>query len=228
LQKDLRVVVDGINDGRMIFSNINKYIKCALASNFGNFYSIAVISIFVNYLPMLPVQILLGNILSDFPLISVATDSVDIEELRKPKIYQLHNILPLIISLALVSTIFDFIFFAIFYRQTPATIQTLWFIESILTELLLIFVIRTRKKFWKAKKPSLWLLWLVIIDVVFIIALPFMKIGQSWFHFVAVPILPLLIIFLEIVAYFFVSEFVKLVFFRYWKPNGNSTNNGVL
>jgi len=113
LQKDLRVVVNGIKDGRMIFSNINKYIKCALASNFGNFYSIAVISLFINYLPMLPVQILLGNILSDFPLISVATDSVDIDELRKPKLYQLHNVLPLIISLALVSTVFDFIFFAI-------------------------------------------------------------------------------------------------------------------
>ena len=69
---------------------------------------------------MLPVQILLGNILSDFPLISIATDSVDIEELRKPKIYELNNVLPLIISLALVSTLFDFIFFSIFYKQTPA------------------------------------------------------------------------------------------------------------
>jgi Mg2+-importing ATPase len=117
LQKDLRVIVNGIKDGRMIFANINKYIKCALASNFGNFYSIAVISLFINYLPMLPVQILFGNLLSDFPLISVATDSVDIEELRKPKMYQLHNVLPLIISLALVSTIFDFIFFAIFFKQ---------------------------------------------------------------------------------------------------------------
>ena len=135
LQKDLRVIVNGIKDGRMIFSNINKYIKCALASNFGNFYSIAVISLFVNFLPMLPVQILLGNILSDFPLISIATDSVDVEELRKPKLYQLHLVLPLIISLALVSTLFDFIFFSIFYKQSPANIQTLWFIESILITL---------------------------------------------------------------------------------------------
>ncbi|MCX6723528.1 MAG: cation transporting ATPase C-terminal domain-containing protein, partial [Candidatus Staskawiczbacteria bacterium] len=193
-------------------------IKCALASNFGNFYSIAVISLFVNYLPMLPVQILLGNILSDFPLISVATDSVDIDELRKPKLYQLHNVLPLIISLALVSTVFDFIFFAIFFKQAPATIQTLWFIESILTELLLIFIIRTRKKFWKAKMPSVWLLSLAAIDAIFIVALPFLKIGQTWFHFVALPLLPLLIVFLEIIAYFWVSEFVKLIFFHYWKP----------
>ncbi|MCX6718606.1 MAG: cation-transporting P-type ATPase [Candidatus Staskawiczbacteria bacterium] len=223
LQKDLRVIVNGIKDGRMIFANINKYIKCALASNFGNFYSIAVISLFINYLPMLPVQILLGNILSDFPLISVATDSVDIDELRKPKLYQLHNILPLIISLALVSTVFDFIFFAIFFRQAPATIQTLWFIESILTELLLIFIIRTRGKFWQAKRPSAWMIWLAAIDAIFIVALPFLKIGQSWFHFVALPILPLLIVFLEIVAYFWVSEFVKLIYFHYWKiPNSGN------
>jgi P-type Mg2+ transporter len=222
LQKDLRVIVNGIKDGRMVFSNINKYIKCTLVSNFGNFYSIAVISLFVNFLPMLPVQILLANILSDFPLISVATDSVDVNELRKPKLYQLHNILPLIISLALVSTVFDFIFFSIFFKEAPATIQTLWFIESILTELALIFIIRTRKKFWKAKRASILLLSFVVIDAVFIVALPFLKIGQTWFHFATVPVMSLLIIFFLVGCYFIMSEFVKLVFFRYWKLKENN------
>ena len=94
LDKDLKVIVDGIKNGRNIFSNINKYIKCALASNFGNFYSIAVISLFINFLPMLPVQILLGNLLSDFPLIAIATDSVDAEELRKPKAYRIGPFYP--------------------------------------------------------------------------------------------------------------------------------------
>jgi P-type Mg2+ transporter len=214
LQKDLRVIVNGIKEGRIIFANINKYIKCALASNFGNFYSIAVLSIFINFLPMLPVQILLGNILSDFPLISIATDSVDVEELRKPKNYQLHMVLPLIISLALVSTVFDFIFFAIFFKQSPANIQTLWYIESILTELLLIFIIRTKGVFYKAKRPSLWLLSLIIIDGIFVVALPFLKIGQEWFHFVRPPIVPLLIVFGLNIAYFVTSELVKLIYFR--------------
>jgi len=223
LQKDLRVVVNGIKDGRIIFSNINKYIKCALASNFGNFYSIAVISLFINFLPMLPVQILLGNILSDFPLISVATDSVDVEELRKPKMYQLYNVLPLIVSLALVSTVFDFIFFSIFYKQQPGVIQTLWYIESILTEIVLIYIIRTRGLFYKAKRPSFWLIFLTVIDGIFIIALPFLKIGQDWFHFVAPPIIPLLTVFFLVGSYFVMSEMVKLIFFHYWKnPNGNS------
>jgi len=218
LEKDLRVVVNGIKDGRIIFANINKYIKCALASNFGNFYSIAVISLFINFLPMLPVQILLGNILSDFPLIAIATDSVDIEELRKPKAYQLHMVLPLIISLALVSTVFDFLFFSIFYRQSPANIQTLWFVESILTEIVLIFVIRTRGLFYKAKRPGIWLSTLTLLDGIIIIVLPYLKVGQSWFHFVVPPLMPMLIVFFIVGAYFIMSEFVKLVYFRYWTP----------
>ncbi len=217
LKKDLRVIVNGIKHGRNIFANINKYIKCALASNFGNFYSIAVISLFVPFLPMLPVQILLGNLLSDFPLISIVSDSVDLEELRKPKMYQLHNVLPLIISLALVSTVFDFIFFTIFHGQSSGTIQTLWFVMSILTELALIFIIRTRKQFWKAKRPNFWLLLFTIADAVFIILLPFLPFGQSFFHFVIPPILPLLIVFFLVGLYFFASEFVKLIYFHYFK-----------
>jgi len=218
LEKDLRVVVDAIKNGRIIFANINKYIKCAMASNFGNFYSIAVISLFVKFLPMLPVQILFGNILSDFPLISIATDSVDVEELRKPKHYQLHFALPLIVSLALVSIVFDFIFFAIFNSQQPAVIQTLWFIESILTEILLIFIIRTRGLFWKAKRPGFWLMFFAAVDGIFIIALPFLKFGKEFFHFVSPPVFQLLTVLFLVSLYFAVSEFVKLIYYRYWQP----------
>ena len=218
LKKDLKVIVEGIKSGRQIYSNINKYIKCMLASNFGNFYSVAIISLFINFLPMLPVQILLGNLLSDFPLISVATDSVDVEELRKPKMYQLNSVLPLIMTLAFISTIFDFIFFAIFYKQPPANIQTLWFIESILSELLLIFIIRTRHVAWKAKRPGSLLMMLSIIDAVFITLLPFFAIGQSIFHFVTPPLMPLFIVFGLLILYAAVSEITKLAYFRFWKP----------
>ncbi|HQK63939.1 MAG TPA: HAD-IC family P-type ATPase, partial [Candidatus Staskawiczbacteria bacterium] len=218
LERDLRVIVNGIRDGRNIFSNINKYIKCSLASNFGNFYSIAVISLFIDFLPMLPAQILLVNILSDFPLISIATDSVDIEELRRPKAYQLSQSLPLIIGLALVSTIFDFIFFAIVKNQAPQTIQTLWFVESILSEIALIFIIRTKHKFWKAKKPGFWLLMFAVVDSILVVALPFVPLAQEWFHFVQPPLLYLSVVMVLIIAYFYISEGLKLMFFRYWKP----------
>ena len=222
LEKDLRVIVEGISQGRNIFSNINKYIKCALSSNFGNFYSIAAISLFINFLPMLPVQILLGNLLSDFPLISIVTDQVDIEELRKPKLYQLHKVLPLIIFLALVSTIFDFIFFGIFFRAQPAVLQTLWFIESILTEILLIFAIRTRHFFLRTKRPGLPLLILTILDAIFIVALPFTSFGKTAFHFISPPIPSLLIVFSLVISYFFVSEIVKLLYFRHRSQSKNT------
>ncbi|MGA2418142.1 MAG: HAD-IC family P-type ATPase [Candidatus Staskawiczbacteria bacterium] len=224
LQKDLRVIVNGIKDGRAIFSNINKYIKTALANNFGQFYSMAVISLFVSFLPMLPVQILLSNIISDLPLIFIATDAVDVQELRKPKIYELHNVLPLIISLALVGTLFDFIFFSIFLKNSPATIQTLWFIEGLLTDILLIFIVRTRGKFWKAKKPGFWLILSSVAAGIIIVALPFLKIGQTWFHFVTPPIIPLLIVFGIVAAYFAMSELVKLVYFHYWRPKDSVVN----
>ena len=222
LQKDLRVIINGIKNGRNIFSNINKYIKLTLASNFGNFYSIAVISLFIPFLPMLPLQILLTNLLSDFPLISIATDSVDIEELKKPKAYQLHTVLPLIISLALVSTVFDFIFFIIFYTQAPGTIQTLWFIESILSEILLIFIIRTRHPFWKAKKPSFALVFFAAIDALAIIILPFTAFGQHVFHFVSPPFSGLFIVLLLLIIYIATSEVVKLVYFHYFKAPKSS------
>jgi Mg2+-importing ATPase len=216
LEKDLRVIVAGISQGRNIFSNINKYIKCALASNFGNFYSIAVISLFIPFLPMLPVQVLLGNLLSDFPLISIVTDRVDTEEIRKPRMYQLNKVLSLVILLALVSTIFDFIFFGIFYKAQPALIQTLWFIESIFTEILLIFAIRTRHFFLKTKRPGFLLLTLTILDAILIVLLPFTNFGKTAFHFISPPIPSLLIVFSLVISYFIISEIVKLIYFRYW------------
>jgi len=214
LKKDLRVIVDGIQQGRNIFYNINKYIKCALASNFGNFYSIAAISLFIAFLPMLPIQILLGNLLSDFPLIAVVTDAIDVEELRKPKLYQLNKVILLIMALALVSTIFDFIFFGIFHGSRPAVIQTLWFIESILTEILLIFSIRTRHLFFRAKRPSFILMALALADAVFVISLPFTRFGHEFFHFVSPPMSGLFIVLSLLLGYFIVSEIVKLIYFR--------------
>jgi len=225
LEKDLRVVIDGIREGRMIFANINKYIKCVLASNFGNFYSIAAISLFIPFLPMLPIQILFGNILSDFPLISIATDRIDVEELRRPKLYRLHYMLPLIISLALVSTIFDFIFFAIFGRKEPAVVQSLWFVESILTEIVLIFSIRTSHFFAKVKRPSWALIGFTAIDAILILILPFTSWGQNILHFVPLPINLLLIVCGMVVIYFFISELVKLAYFRHWNKINYFSNS---
>jgi P-type Mg2+ transporter len=114
LKDDLKTIIEGIRRGRNIFSNIQKYIKATLASNFGNMYSMAGISLIFPFLPMLPTQVLLLNLLTDLPLVSVATDTLDPEELRRPKTQKFSQIFPYIFFLALVSSLFDFIFFGIF------------------------------------------------------------------------------------------------------------------
>ena len=217
LEKDLKVIISGIMQGRNIFSNINKYIKCTLASNFGNFYSIAAISLFINYLPMLPIQILLVNFLSDFPLIAVASDKIDIEELKKPKLYQINKVFLLIILLALASTIFDLTFFAIFHKTAPANLRTLWFIESVITEILLIFSIRSRHFFARAKFPSVLLLVASVIAIGITIFLPFTDFGHRIFDFIHPSINHLLIVMGLLISYLVVSEIVKLIYFRYKK-----------
>ena len=223
LKKDLKIIVEGIRQGRNIFSNINKYIKCTLASNFGNFYSIALISLLIPFLPMLPVQILLVNLMSDLPLVVVASDSVDVEELKKPKLYQLNKFILLIFLLALISTVFDFIFFGIFHNLQPSLLRTLWYVESILTEIVLIFSIRTSHSFLKAKRPSLLLIIVSFLTFLATISLPFTGFGKEAFHFVSPPLSALSLVLGLIFAYFIISEAVKLLYFRYW--NHNNKNN---
>ena len=213
-EKDLNVIINGIRNGRNIFSNINKYIKTTLASNFGNFASVAVISLLIPYLPMLPIQILLINLLSDFPLIAVASDSVDPEELTRPKYYQLNRVIWLIVFLGFVSTIFDFIFFGIFHKTGEANLQTLWYVESILTEIILIFSLRTSHFFLRSKFPSLSLLLVSIFTIAVTILLPFTVFGRAAFHFIKPGWNSLFIVFALVLSYFVLSEIAKLYYFR--------------
>lgn len=213
-EKDLGAIVNGIKNGRNIFANINKYIKTTLASNFGNFISIAIISLMIPFLPMLPIQILLINLLSDFPLIAVASDSVDPEELKKPKYYQLSKVIGLIIFLGLVSTVFDFLFFAIFHNAGEGALQTLWYIESVVTEILLIFSVRTSKFFLKGRMPSLSFIFVSIITILTTALLPFTIFGRRIFHFVVPELKSLLIVSILLIGYFTVSEIAKIIYFR--------------
>ncbi len=214
LDRSLRVIVDGIHEGRAVFANTSKYITTTLSSNFGNFFAVAIVSLVIDYLPMLPLQILLVNLLTDFPMISVATDTVDKSEVDSPKKYDLKSFAFLALTLGVTSTFFDFIFFAIFRTQGPSVLQTNWFIGSILTELIFIFSIRTRRFFMKAKFPSWTLLVLVIIAAEAAILFPYTGIGHNVFKFVS-PTPQSLIIILGIVGgYFVTTETVKLMYYR--------------
>ena len=218
LKKDLKVIIEGIKLGRNIFSNIQKYIKCTLASNFGNFYSIALISLFVNFLPMLPMQILLVNLLTDFPLISIATDKVDAGELRRPRAYVLKEVIWLIVLLGGISSVFDFLFFSIFRTSPPSLMRTLWFVGSVLTEIVLIFSVRTRQAFWKASRPSIALIGLALASGLVTLLLPFTYFGRQVFFFTSPPIFNFLLVLFLVVGYFIISEEVKLRYFTSKHP----------
>ncbi len=215
LQKNLGVIIDGISEGRKIFSNVIKYIKTTLVANFGNFYAVATVSLILPYLPMLPIQILLTNLLSDTPLMVVATDSVDTEDLGAPKSYQLTEIAFLATFLGLVSTIFDFTFFGIFKNSGPANLQTLWFVESVLTELVLIFSIRSKKFFLKAVAPSKKLLLTAGLITLTTLALPFSSPGKDFFHFKKPLSSAILIVIFIVFFYFWTTEIIKILYYRH-------------
>jgi Mg2+-importing ATPase len=217
LNPSLEVVVNGIRLGRSVFANTTKYIKTTLTSNFGNFFAVASASLLVNYLPMLPIQLLLLNLLSDFPMITISTDNVDNEELRRPKHYQVRDIALLAIALGAVSTVFDFLFFGLYRSHPPAVLQTNWFIGSILTELALVYSIRTRRFFLFAKAPSAWVTWLTTISAALAIALPFTDFGHRFFSFVTPRPRDLVTVLAVTLTYFATTETVKLLFVKFQK-----------
>ena len=216
LNPSLGVIVDGIKEGRTIFSNSMKYIRATLTSNFGNFYALAFSSLFIPYLPMLPIQVLLLNLLSDFPMISIATDTVDDYELEKPRGYNIGEITAIAIVLGVVSTLFDFAFFGYFMHQGEKTLQTMWFIGSILTELILLFSIRTALPFWKAKFPSGTVIWLTLGAMAITVALPLIPAMRALFGFIVPSAGQWGMAALLVVMYFIFTEAVKLLFYRYW------------
>ncbi len=215
LDRSLSVVIGGIREGRIIFANTIKYIRSTLASNFGNFYAVAVSSLFIPYLPMLPLQILLVNLLSDFPAIAIATDSVDPEELREPKQYDIRKIIMFGTVLGIVSTVFDFITFAHFSRLGAEMLQTHWFMVSILAEILFLYSIRSRKVFWRTKAPSFTLTILSIIAIVATIAIPFTSFGQSMFGFIRPSMGSMAVVLAIVTAYFVTTEIAKLLYYRF-------------
>lgn len=215
LENDLNIIIEGVKQGRVIFVNGLKYIKATLASNFGNFYAVALASLLIPYLPMLPLQILLLNLISDFPMIAIAGDNVDDEELARPRSYDTKEIIISAMSLGVISTFFDFVFFALFNRISPEVLHTNWFIASSLTELIFIFSIRSRKSIFKAKRPSKSLLYLSLGAVLVSIAIPMFYWGREIFSFVSPKPVHLFLIIGISFIYLITTETYKKVFARF-------------
>jgi Mg2+-importing ATPase len=164
---------------------------------------------------MLPIQILLLNLLSDFPMITLSLDTVDGEELRRPKTYNIREVVLISLLLGIVSTLFDFIFFAAFRHSPPTLMQTSWFMGSVLTELVLIFSIRTRFIFWKAKAPHSLLITASLIAAGITILLPFSFIGHSLFQFAVPNWGSIKLIVFIVCGYFIANESIKLLYYRF-------------
>ena len=214
LKKDLHVIIGGIRKGREIFANIEKYLTFTLIGNFGTFYSIAIISLVTTFLPMLPVQILLSNLLSDLPMVTIATDGVDNDRVKKPVKSQLNRLLLFSLILGVISSIFDFIFFFVYKGNSEALIQTLWFIFSVITELILIFSIRTRKWIWRATPPSLLLVAASIFAAFGTIAIPISPL-HILFRFVHPPLWAWTTLVVLTLVYFASTEIAKRIFIRF-------------
>lgn len=214
LHKSLRVIVEGIRLGRETFSNTNKYIKATLSSNFGNFYTVAIASLLVNYLPLLPLQILLINLLTDFPMIAVATDTIEGEELKNPKSYDIREIAYIATILGIVSSFFDFMFFILFSRISPSVLQTNWFIGSVLTELVFLFSIRTKLPFLKAAKPPKAILFLSLVAAAVAVTIPFTTFGKHIFSFITPSFSDLILIGSIVFFYLISTDIVKVLYYR--------------
>ncbi len=215
LEKDLGVLVEGVREGRRTFANTLKYVFMATSANFGNMFSMAGASLFLPFLPMLPKQILLTNLLTDFPEMTIATDSVDREMVEKPRRWNIKFIRNFMIIFGPVSSVFDFLTFGVllFILHAEADLfRTGWFLESVISASAVVLVVRTRGPFFKSR-PGRYLLitTLLIIGVTFLI--PYSPLGNL-LGFQPLSGLFILLMGMIVGAYVIVVEVVKRSFYR--------------
>jgi len=216
VQNDLRILNDGVLEGRKTFGNTMKYILMGTSSNFGNMFSVAGASLFLKFLPMLPIQILLNNILYDVSESTIPTDNVDGSYISTPKKWDMDYIKKFIIVFGPISSLFDFLTFAILllvFAADAALFQTAWFIESICTQTLIIFVIRTRMVPFYRSRPSRPLVISTVLIVLAACLLPFTTVGHL-FGFVPPPLTFYAAMAGLVIGYIVLVELVKRWFYR--------------
>jgi Mg2+-importing ATPase len=215
LEKDLGVLVQGVREGRATFANTLKYVFMATSANFGNMFSMAGVSLIVPFLPLLPKQILLTNLMTDFPEMTIATDSVDKEMIDYPRRWDIKAIRKFMITFGIVSSVFDYLTFGLLLLVLHATevqFRTGWFLESVVSASLIVLVIRSRKPSYKSK-PGKYLLIATISIVVITLILPYTPLAGI-FGFSPLPVPFLLFIGLIILLYIFTAEIVKKIFYK--------------
>jgi Mg2+-importing ATPase len=210
LASDLEVVADGVEEGRRTFANILKYVRMGASSNFGNMLSMAAASLALPFLPMLPTQILLNNLLYDLSELGIPFDRVSAQATSQPQVWSMSRLVRFAAIMGLLSSVFDaltFVALLYLFKASPAEFRTAWFVESMATQILVIFIIRTNGRPWRNwPDPALAVSSLTALVVAMV--LPFTPLG-AWFGFVAPPPIVLAAIALLVVVYLACAELLK-------------------
>lgn len=210
LEKNLDVIHAGVLEGRTTFANTLKYIHVSTSANFGNMLSMAIASLILPFLPLLPIQILLNNFLSDLPALAIASDHTDEAFLQKPRRWDMRYIKRFMVVFGLLSSIFDFLTFGIMlylFHTPPGIFRTGWFIESLLTQILILQIIRTKLPFFKSR-PSTYLAMASLFTFLAALILPFLPFSRT-FGLEPVSLALLATILGIALLYALVSEFTK-------------------
>jgi Mg2+-importing ATPase len=215
LEKDLGVLGRGVQEGRITFANTLKYVFMATSANFGNMFSMAGASIFLTFLPLLPKQILLTNLMTDFPEMNIASDNVDTEAVMQPRRWNIKFIRQFMLTFGILSSVFDYLTFGallVILHASESQFRTGWFMESVISASLVVLVIRSRKTILHSRPgKSLLIATLSVVAATFI--LPFTPLAQI-LGFSKLPISFIFAIIGIVAIYIIAAEIAKKVFYR--------------
>ncbi|HEX7992623.1 MAG TPA: cation transporting ATPase C-terminal domain-containing protein [Streptosporangiaceae bacterium] len=226
LEKDLDVLADGGAGGRRIFANTMKYVLMGTSSNFGNMFSAAGASLFLSFLPMLPSQILLNNLLYDSSQLAIPTDHVDPEQVAQPTRWDVGFIRKFMLFFGPISSLFEFATFGIMlwgFHAGPALFRSGWFVESMATQTLIIFAIRTRRTPFFRSRPSRPLVLAALAVVAIGTALPFSPLAHV-LGFQPLPGLFFLALTELVITYLALIELGKRLFYRFYHAPAKPTH----
>jgi P-type Mg2+ transporter len=216
MQKDLNVLIEGVKEGRITFANTLKYVFMATSANFGNMFSMAGISLFIPFLPLLPSQILLTNLLTDFPEMTIASDRVDPELVNKPRRMDIKFIRNFMVVFGLLSSVFDYLTFGallLLLRAQPEQFRTGWFMESVISASLVVLVVRTRQSILNSK-PGKYLFAATLATVGVTLIIPWTPLA-TLLGFQALPLSFVLVLGAIIAIYVMTADVVKKIFYTH-------------
>ncbi len=215
MEKDLSVLSEGVVEGRKTFSNTMKYVFMATSANFGNMFSMALVSVIIPFLPLLPTQVLLTNLLQNFPQITIASDSVDEELISIPRRWSIKFITDFMVVFGIISSLFDFVTFGallLILHAGAVQFRTGWFIESVISASMVVLIIRTRRPFFKSR-PSNYLLGVTLLIVAVTVWLPYSPLS-ALFEFTNTPVVFLAMVAMIVIIYMAVAELAKMAFYK--------------